>query len=108
MHARIKMVFQGIITCPDGHLIYWCVTTHDEVTTPFPMIVLQLSTAGVEAKVYKALNLGSHHVQIVDNLKTLRKMKASSHQKLNPCMASLLMFNMRQNRGNKKLAVTRN
>ena len=58
MHAHIKMVFQGTITCPDGHLIYWCVTTHDEVTPPFPMIVLQLSTAGVEAKVYKALNLG--------------------------------------------------
>ena len=51
MHAHIKMVFQGIITCPDGHLIYWCVTTHDEVATPFPMIVLQLSTAGVEARV---------------------------------------------------------
>ena len=29
-----------------------------EVTTPFPMIVLQLSTAGVEARTYKALNLG--------------------------------------------------
>ena len=54
MHAHIKMVFQGIITCPDGDLIYWCVATHDEVTTPFPMIVLQLSTAGVEARVYKS------------------------------------------------------
>ena len=76
MHTHIKMVFQGITTCPDGHLIYWCVTTHDEVTTPFPMIVLQLSTAGVEARVHKALNLGSHHVQLVANLKTLRKMKS--------------------------------
>ena len=39
-----------------------------EVTTPFPMIVLQheYSTAGVEARVYKARNLGI--VQLVDNL----------------------------------------
>ena len=92
---------------------------HDEVTTPFPMIWLQLSTAGVEARVYKALNLGI--VQLVDNLKTLRKMKsyqsleiepmhgfifdamrqnrgkwkATSHQKLNPCMASSLSHQCR-------------
>ena len=69
------MVFQGIITCPDGHLadIPVCHYTWWGVHT-YSMIVLWFSTAGVEARAYKALNLGIPHVQLVDNIEENEKL----------------------------------